>query len=774
MMLLALTTLLLACDEEESRPAGSQCTDDAQCASGLTCDWDRCRQSCETVTSCSGLPCVPTPDGTGGVCLDGEDFVAPCSFGCVPPTICDPDADRCIASCDSIYNPCTRDEICNEDGLCRSRCGDGVIDAGESCDDGGDSAECDGDCTPVECGDRHLNEAAGEVCDDGDTNPGDGCSSTCSSDESCGNGIIDAVAAETCDDSGDSAECDGDCTRPACGDGWFNAEANEECDDGDSVDDGEGGCSSRCAEILCGNGRLDPGEMLDRGEADPGHCFVCPGGAGVAPNCERCIYFVDLESETDHPDGQSWGSAFHTIQEAVDAAASTRPAGIEFCEVWVAAGTYHGEVEDGRVVALPPRVHLRGGFLRGSIDSADRGDAASQTILDGDGLLPHVVTFDAEEAPSGEALLEGFTISGGVAPTGTTGGGIYVSGGSTSLVVRRCRIVNNEAREAGGGLSLTAGADLWLESVVLTGNTAEQGAAIAADGEARLHVINGTFVANTSAAGPAAVVTLDDSSDATLINCIIDDDGTTRDDEVSPAVVVLWSLFGAGEAGDPLEHNQVGDPLFIDREGDDFGLAVGSPAIDHADGCFAPSVDLIGRARFDVAAAVDGGQGPRADLGAIEAEGGTPEGNELFFDTCCDASVEHEGRWYRRCDPRETGGFPWARARDACETHGARLVSIADLDENTATVLALAADRTSPLWIGGHQVPVADSWSWQWSDGESWSYPDGDPLWGWAEDCYPPSDDGGLCLLLDAETGRGCPMACTTASAYVCEEGGDL
>ena len=52
--------------------------------------------------------------------------------------------------------------------------------AGESCDTGGETALCDGDCTFASCGDANVNTSAGEVCDDGvnDGSPGS-CSPDC-------------------------------------------------------------------------------------------------------------------------------------------------------------------------------------------------------------------------------------------------------------------------------------------------------------------------------------------------------------------------------------------------------------------------------------------------------------------------------------------------------------------------------------------------------------------------------------------------------------------
>lgn len=62
-----------------------------------------------------------------------------------------------------------------------AECGDSIADTefGEDCDDGGESATCDPDCSSVVCGDRYVNTTAGEQCDDGNTDPGDGCDATC-------------------------------------------------------------------------------------------------------------------------------------------------------------------------------------------------------------------------------------------------------------------------------------------------------------------------------------------------------------------------------------------------------------------------------------------------------------------------------------------------------------------------------------------------------------------------------------------------------------------
>jgi len=118
-----------------------------------------------------------------------------------------------------------------------------------------------GEPTAVICGNGVLD--AGEACDDGNTLDGDGCSSVCTIEALCGNGILDA--GEGCDD-GNTANGDG-CSsvclvEPRCGDG--NLDPGEECDDGNNLD-GDG-CSATCTlQSFCGDGTVDSGEQCDDG-----------------------------------------------------------------------------------------------------------------------------------------------------------------------------------------------------------------------------------------------------------------------------------------------------------------------------------------------------------------------------------------------------------------------------------------------------------------------------------------------------------------------------
>ena len=154
-------------------------------------------------------------------------------------------------------------------------CGDGILDLCEQCDDGGESAACNGDCTLAACGDGVLNLTAGEACDDGNTTSGDGCSADCSSTEICGNAVLDP--GEICDDGNnvDGDGCSADCTSTEiCGNGILDP--GEACDDGNTT--GGDGCSADCAsDESCGNAIVDPGEACDDGNTT--------GGDGCSADC---------------------------------------------------------------------------------------------------------------------------------------------------------------------------------------------------------------------------------------------------------------------------------------------------------------------------------------------------------------------------------------------------------------------------------------------------------------------------------------------------------
>jgi cysteine-rich repeat protein len=181
-----------------------------------------------------------------------------CGDGIVqPPEACDDgndaDGDGCSAEC-SI-------EIC----------GNGKVEPPEECDDGNsvDFDGCSTNCMIEFCGDGVVQPP--EECDDGNNLDNDGCSTSC--EKECGNGRVDPL--EECDDGNnvDGDGCDVSCKREYCGDGIV--QPSEECDDANNLE--YDGCSSSCTTERCGDRVVQPPEECDDGNS--------VAGDGCSPVC---------------------------------------------------------------------------------------------------------------------------------------------------------------------------------------------------------------------------------------------------------------------------------------------------------------------------------------------------------------------------------------------------------------------------------------------------------------------------------------------------------
>jgi hypothetical protein len=223
----------------------------------------------------TGTPEPSTGEGsTGEGSADGSSDDTP-----APPTCTDgmQGEDETDVDCGGSCEPCGNGQGCAvagdcSSGVCQSEvcisptCGNGSIEDGEACDDAGESATCNVDCSIADCGDGVLNATAGETCDDA------GESATCDIDCSvaaCGDGVINVAASEGCDDSGETIVCNIDCTVAACGDGVLNVSAGETCDLGGNA----ATCDADCTAVSCGDGTFNPaaGEACD----DAGETATC-------------------------------------------------------------------------------------------------------------------------------------------------------------------------------------------------------------------------------------------------------------------------------------------------------------------------------------------------------------------------------------------------------------------------------------------------------------------------------------------------------------------
>jgi hypothetical protein len=259
-------------------PMGCSVTDDSDCSDSCGDGTLDPGETCDPPESC------PTSCGDADACTEDvmTGSAANCNVVCnYPPlTVCSGGDGCCPAGCDSV-----------SDDDCPAQCGNGVVEAGETCDPPG---SCPTSCDDANaCTTNVLSGAANTCtamcefpattsCDNGDGCCPIGCDSTVDDDCSsvCGNGIQEGL--ETCDPpascptacddgnactenvlTGDASTCSAACSHPA----------TVACTDGD------GCCPSGCNQIddsdcpvVCGNGVVEAGETCDPPGSCPTNC----------------------------------------------------------------------------------------------------------------------------------------------------------------------------------------------------------------------------------------------------------------------------------------------------------------------------------------------------------------------------------------------------------------------------------------------------------------------------------------------------------------------
>nr|WP_276599419.1 hypothetical protein [Nannocystis sp. SCPEA4] len=285
---------------------GETCDDGEDCGAGV-CNSDEYTGEKHCNAACNGLYpgwCGDLSVQAPEACDEGEETQT-CDADCTPVECgdgvlnaaagetCDdgddnsdayddsPDQVACNTACTGQAPHCG-DEVCqeaNEDTTCGDcTCGDGIVSAPETCDEGSATSTCDADCTAVECGDGQHNPAAGESCDDGNMIDNDECRNNCTT---CGNGI---------------------------------PQPGEECDDGNAIDDDA--CSNECIKprlVFVTSGKFD-GELGGLAGAD----MKC-GTAGMTanPNLPTAAWRAWLSDDTGSPSTR-FDTAFTGWYQLVD------------------------------------------------------------------------------------------------------------------------------------------------------------------------------------------------------------------------------------------------------------------------------------------------------------------------------------------------------------------------------------------------------------------------------------------------------------------------
>ena len=290
------------------------------CGDGLTLNAEECDPGgTGTITGCAS--CVVSNlyqcSGSPSTCT------YTCGTGGYQPT----KGEACDDNNNAINDGCTNCVIdagytctgtAGSASSCAQTCGDGDVDLGEACDDH-NTANNDGcnsncavenmfDCSTLypngtsncisTCGNSIFQSGKSEGCDDGNTSPGDGCSSTCTietADYGCNN---TAGAKSIC--------------FKLCSDGTYNSSRGEDCDDQNEVNND--GCSSICkietgyfcdhnapgtkdtCYKICGDGKINyntTGEDCDDGNPN--------NNDGCSSSCKVETGYECTNSSLGHP-----------------------------------------------------------------------------------------------------------------------------------------------------------------------------------------------------------------------------------------------------------------------------------------------------------------------------------------------------------------------------------------------------------------------------------------------------------------------------------------
>lgn len=300
--------------------------DDEECDDGNFESGDGCSSSCkeENFFNCTGEPstCASTIV-CGDGCVDPGEICDP-GDGTLSARACGQSDSDCKSISDDPALACKDFHVATDPGYC----GDGILNLNEDCDGACGSAGCDitgctdcavdtgwecprpGYCFKLqECGDGLIQ--AGETCD-----PGPVSIAACDADDCTLN---------------TGYYCSGEpsmCVDSVCGDGVVAPD--EECDDGGT--DPSDGCDASCeveanyvcppglpCQPQCGNGILQPGEQceytLDMNgdpELNAGcvNCFISPGydcsadpRACVLSNCGNGDPNEDMFAEAENGEG---------------------------------------------------------------------------------------------------------------------------------------------------------------------------------------------------------------------------------------------------------------------------------------------------------------------------------------------------------------------------------------------------------------------------------------------------------------------------------------
>ncbi len=177
-------------------------------------------------------------------------------------------------------------------------------------------------------------------------------------------------------------------------------------------------------------------------------------------HANKAMETIFVSKYGNNKDGKSWKSAYRSLQKAIDEA---KPA----TQIWISKGTYDKSLN----VIEKKAIYIYGGFSGSETKLSDRKFENHQTVLDGQGETPHVLTIKNSEY----IRFDGITVAGGKNLGDFqkgNGAGIWLEGGGESVRFVNCTIADNYAAKNGAGIYVSNGASPMFIGCTITRNKA--------------------------------------------------------------------------------------------------------------------------------------------------------------------------------------------------------------------------------------------------------------------------------------------------------------
>jgi predicted outer membrane repeat protein len=338
------------------------------------------------------------------------------------------------------------------------------------------------------------------------------------------------------------------------------------------------------------------------------------------------IIYVNRNAPGPTFNGETWATAYRTVQEAISNAGSSGEV-----DIWVAQGIYQERF------TVRSGIALFGGFAGTETQRSQRNFRTRETVLDGN-AGGAVITMTTSITAS--TVVNGFTIRNGVATNGggitvgsgaptiannrflnnranTNGGGVYIGGGAP--VLQTNTFIGNSAGASGGGLSMNVpAAGMTAASNLFHRNYAQNtGGGLSISGGTGL-IVNNTSVENYALQGGGLSC---EGTTATVVNNLIAYNSSGLNRTTGNVVLRSNNVFGnedynyAGIA-DPTgsDGNLSANPLLANVPGGNLHIQPNSPCRNVGDDSVVDPLwlDIDGQSRIE---------GGRVDIGADESDG---------------------------------------------------------------------------------------------------------------------------------------------------------